>query len=159
MQEMRKRRAVALLFGAGLVVLVILLLWTVSPHFSSNMWPFVLLTLILVPGIVGRTVGACVRRDVERPWRHACGIGLLAWWLILFAIFFTMTVGYLCLLPTLPPDDGQGPMSPGGSLGIIYLLLSCSEGVYGVCATPFLLLGVAMSYPRRERQMRAPPSQ
>ena len=100
-----------------------------------------------------------VRRDVERPWRHACGIGLLAWWLILFAIFFTMTVGYLCLLPTLPPDDGQGPMSPGGSLGIIYLLLSCSEGVYGVCATPFLLLGVAMSYPRRERQMRAPPSQ
>jgi hypothetical protein len=156
MQEMRKRRAIALLFGTSLVVLLILLVWTVSTHFPSNRWPLVLLTLLLVPVIIGTTVGACVRRDVERPWRHACGTGLLTWWLILFAIFFIMTVVFLCSLPTLPPDDGQGPMSARGSLGYLYLLLSCFEVVYGGCATPLLLLGVAMSYPRRARPMRGP---
>lgn len=150
MQGIRKKRILALVVGSGLLLLLLVLLWTAT-LFASNSWLAFLLAglpLALVPVVIGGIVGAWIRGGSDRPWRRASGIGVIVWWLILLVLFVAASIWYGYLISTLPPDTGVGP-APGYGAGIFFDLFSIGEVIYAVAALPFILLGTAMTYPRR----------
>jgi hypothetical protein len=150
MQGIRKKRILALVVGSGLILLLLVLLWAVTLFVSNSWLAFLLagLPLALVPVVVGGIVGAWIRGGSDRPWRRASGIGVIVWWLILLVLFFAAFIWYGYLLSTLPPDPGSGP-APGEGAGIFFYLFSIGEVIYAVAALPFILLGTALTYPRR----------
>lgn len=161
MHKLRNRRILALVIGVGLMIALPLLLWagiSLSSQSSSlvytvNSWVFTLLTLALEPLIVGGIVGTWIHGRSDHPWLRASGFGVLVWWALLFVLFIAVYLWGMSQLPTSPPDPsyygGSGPQ-PGYGVGILLGASIIYGGAYAVVGLPFILLGAALTYPRRE---------
>jgi hypothetical protein len=160
MHKLRNKRILALVVGIGLMIALPCLLWagiSLSSQSSSlvytvNSWVFTLLTLALEPIIVGGIVGTWIRGGSDHPWLRASGFGALVWWLLLFVLFIAVFLWVVSQIPTSPPDPsyygGSGPQ-PGYGLGIFLGASIFYGGAYAVVGLPFILLGAALTYPRR----------
>ena len=160
MHKLRNKRILTLVVGIGLMIALPFLLWAgifLSSQSSSliytvNSWVFSLLTLALEPIIVGGIVGTWIRGGSDHPWLRASGFGVLVWWLLLFVLFIAVFLWVVSQVPTSPPDPsyygGSGPQ-PGYGLGILLGASIVYGAAYAVVGLPFILLGAALTYPRR----------
>lgn len=160
MRKLRNKRILALMVGIGLMIALPFLLWagiSLSSQSSSliytvNSWVFTLLTLALEPVIVGGIVGTWIRGGSDHPWLRASGFGVLVWWLLLFVLFVAVFLWMISQVPTSPPTpssfSGSGPQ-PGYGAGLFLGASIFYGGIYAVTGLPFILLGAALTRPRR----------
>lgn len=145
MHELRKKIIFALIIGAGLIVVPLVLLW-LETSFFLQYWPFIPPILALIPGTVGATVGVWIRGGSKHPWLRASGFGVIVWWsllLIAFLIFF------IWLRATIPrPDPGAEEAisafhQPGYGYGLLAGFVLIYGAAYALVGLPFILLGLS----------------
>lgn len=158
MHRLRKKRILALVTGLCLMIALPFLAWagiSLSSKSSSLVytltgWICTLLTVALEPLIVGGIVGAWIRGGSKHPWLRASGFGVILWWAFLLASIISTFVWIRFQLP--PPDsaasNGSGPR-PGYGLGLLGGFVLIYGAAYAAVGLPFILLGAALTFPRR----------
>ena len=150
MHQLRKKRIFALVMGTGLIILPLVLLWLYTPFFLQY-WPFIPVILALIPGTVGGLVGAWIRHRSDHPWLRASGFGVLVWWGLLLLALIAFLIWFRVVLYS--PSSGSAPggafHQPGYGNGLLVAFVVIYTGVYALVGLPFILLGTAITYPRR----------
>lgn len=155
MYELRKKRILALAIGTGLIVIPLVLLWedTVweNTAFFLQYWLLIPLILALIPTTVGGIVGAWRRGGSDHPWLSTSGFGVLIWWTLLLLAFiaFIVWLGWTNTPSPSGPEVGTSGPQPGYGTGIFLAFVMIYGGAYAVVGLPFILLGTALTYPRR----------
>lgn len=157
MHEARKKRILALVMGTSLILLLLVLLW-LDTSFFVRYWPLIPVILALIPSSVGGVVGAWIHGGSNHPWLRASGCGVLVWWALLLAALIAFFIWFRVAIPppSPGPETGYSGPQPGYDNGLLGAFVFIYSGAYAVVGLPFILLGTALTYPRRGMSLGPP---